>query len=451
MSIDLVIALYTGFHFEGELRMLNRRAAEVTDGVIVAIGSFRGQTDCALAMHAQRPVYCVDPRMPSDGYPFGDEDRVTWMQNVLAMNVAAKVRPINLPSTVVASIWQEPIGLLLIDGDHTEFEADLEAWLPHVLPEGLVAVHDANLPWIQQTYEGHDDLTEIEKADITTIFRKSARYERYEYNGLSLETRVGVYSGPDKHTVQEVQSSYPVTEPLQTVIDAGANIGAFSAWVKQMNPDVKVLALEPEPGNFALLSRNVPSGSRQVVLNYDPALTHLLVDPINSGGHSLIDQGSIQPGQHLIETPPSVTLEDLMVDEFAQVDLLKLDIEGCETNVLMGAQDDTLKRIHRIVGERHVTREQFQPVIDRLESLGFSVEDSPHPELSVPPWNMTNRGLFTAVNQNMAWDDAQKSMADDQAEAYDASAKASNDSVKSAGYAKAAKEVRAKPGRKPKK
>ena len=67
MSIDKVIEMYSGFHFEGELRMLNRLAAGVTEGVIVNIGSYRGQTDCAIALHATVPVYCIDNRSGSIG------------------------------------------------------------------------------------------------------------------------------------------------------------------------------------------------------------------------------------------------------------------------------------------------------------------------------------------------------------------------------------------------
>jgi hypothetical protein len=69
------------------LRAANRLADGVTDGVIVSIGSFRGQFDCALALHAHVPVYCVDPRQGWSGEPrdFNDTDRLYWFENAMSL------------------------------------------------------------------------------------------------------------------------------------------------------------------------------------------------------------------------------------------------------------------------------------------------------------------------------------------------------------------------------
>lgn len=77
MSIDKVIGLYEGFHFESELRMMNRLGDGITDGVIVSIGSYKGQMDCALALHAHVPLYAIDSHEsgPEEDFVFSDEDR----------------------------------------------------------------------------------------------------------------------------------------------------------------------------------------------------------------------------------------------------------------------------------------------------------------------------------------------------------------------------------------
>ena len=89
MSIDKVINGLIGYedaamHFSSELRMMNRICDGIHEGVIVAIGSYRGQMDCALALHAHVPVYAIDPRQPwqDEPKPFGDEDRYYWIANV---------------------------------------------------------------------------------------------------------------------------------------------------------------------------------------------------------------------------------------------------------------------------------------------------------------------------------------------------------------------------------
>jgi hypothetical protein len=47
-------------------------------------------------------------------------------------------------STTVARAWRTPVALVFIDGGHAEevAMADYDAWSPHVLPGGCLAIHD---------------------------------------------------------------------------------------------------------------------------------------------------------------------------------------------------------------------------------------------------------------------------------------------------------------------
>ncbi|WP_031075405.1 class I SAM-dependent methyltransferase [Streptomyces sp. NRRL WC-3742] len=44
----------------------------------------------------------------------------------------------------IAALWGRPVGLVFIDGGHTDEHAtgDYEGWAPHLAPEGLLVVHD---------------------------------------------------------------------------------------------------------------------------------------------------------------------------------------------------------------------------------------------------------------------------------------------------------------------
>ncbi len=44
----------------------------------------------------------------------------------------------------VAAVWGTPLGLVFVDGGHTEEHAggDYEGWAPHVAPGGLLVIHD---------------------------------------------------------------------------------------------------------------------------------------------------------------------------------------------------------------------------------------------------------------------------------------------------------------------
>ncbi|TMV00184.1 class I SAM-dependent methyltransferase [Streptomyces sp. DASNCL29] len=44
----------------------------------------------------------------------------------------------------VAAVWGKPVGLVFIDGGHTDehASADYEGWAPHIAPDGLLVIHD---------------------------------------------------------------------------------------------------------------------------------------------------------------------------------------------------------------------------------------------------------------------------------------------------------------------
>lgn len=403
MSIDLIIRNLDGydvpFHFEGEIRAINRTADGVTGGVIVSIGSFRGQMDCALALHAHVPVFCIDPRQgwPGEARDFGDLDRPYWMRNILLMGLADKVRPIELPSLVAAAIWDKPISLLWIDGNHTEVDADLNAWLPHVVDGGLVALHDGNSPMIISAVASRDDLVEIERADLTVIYRKEGLYELYEYDGISMLVRRGPYNHDDRYVVEEVRSYDIGRDKPETILDIGGHIGAFTVWMKQLYPDVQIVTIEPEMSCYKLLARNTESLPGVTAMysraGYDPANVMLHVNPVNSGCHRVIPLGDVKPGQPVVLPPAAVTIESVMAEQkWERLSILKIDCEFCENDVLLNCSNETLRHIGRIVGERHISYDDFMATIGaRLTSLGFDVSGTTNP---------LDHATFVAVNQN---------------------------------------------------
>jgi FkbM family methyltransferase len=152
-----------------------------------------------------------------------------------------------------------------------------------------------------------------------------------------------------------------VPGPDWTVVDVGANVGAFA--LLQARRGARVVAFEPNPDCFARLSharRANGFDDRLTVLERavgaSPGSARLVV----AGGNTLLGSvASPQPGAE--RQGFDVQRFDVEVDSLDRalpaagvdrVDLLKLDAEGAEAAILRGAAR-TLPRVDRVVMEYH--------------------------------------------------------------------------------------------------
>ena len=154
ISLDK-IEIFQGSVCPEEAQYLAFLASQTKGNAIVEIGSWRGKSAVALAAGAckqesSKPVmvYCIDPHSPFKGVyggNFGSADRKHFYQTMLQAECTANVALVNLPSLQAAKGWSVPIGMLFIDGDHTEasVQKDIDAWLPHVVENGFVVFDDA--------------------------------------------------------------------------------------------------------------------------------------------------------------------------------------------------------------------------------------------------------------------------------------------------------------------
>ncbi|MGB7284415.1 MAG: class I SAM-dependent methyltransferase [Candidatus Acidiferrum sp.] len=144
----------SGHLAENEARFLGLLAACVpASGTIVEIGSFKGRSTVMLAKVASHygcgAVAAIDPHnspillnIPTDPGPSSYQD---FLDNIRAAGVSEHVEARAAFSKDVASSWNRPIRLLWIDGDHSYEGAknDLDGFLPNLVPQGVVAFHDA--------------------------------------------------------------------------------------------------------------------------------------------------------------------------------------------------------------------------------------------------------------------------------------------------------------------
>lgn len=223
----------------------------------------------------------------------------------------------------------------------------------------------------------------------------------YTSGNLTLEVRDDAYHRLDCHVIWEIATEYfpDQIDPrdLHTVLDIGANIGAYSCYVLANNPSAQVVAIEPELGNFRLLKRNLQRyGNSECAMllgrcGYDKTLTRLVIDPANSGGHRCVRPDEAPVATTIFVSPPVVSVEALLdCTKDNRADLMKIDCEGGEVDILMNMPCATFERIEVIVGEWHMAYAQFQATIQaRLAEFYSNILTRVNPENPL-------RGVFLA-------------------------------------------------------
>jgi FkbM family methyltransferase len=122
---------------------------------------------------------------------------------------------------------------------------------------------------------------------------------------------------------------YP--DGVETIIDAGANIGLSAVFFANRFPGATIVAIEPEAGNFALLQRNTASYANVVPLH--AALWSEDTDLSLSNPDDRVDsyRFGAEGGTQVVRafSVPSI------LDRFGmtRTDVLKIDIEGGEAAV----------------------------------------------------------------------------------------------------------------------
>jgi FkbM family methyltransferase len=136
-----------------------------------------------------------------------------------------------------------------------------------------------------------------------------------------------------------------------TLVDVGANIGTTSVAALTRYGFSRVLALEPEPANAALLTANLALNglaARSTVVvaaasDRDGAAT-LALHPSNRGAHELAGAGESREAME-VEVKRLDTLVRERVLSVRRVGLLWLDVQGHEGHVLAGATSLLRRRV----------------------------------------------------------------------------------------------------------
>lgn len=163
--LDLPIApdSVKGFLRSDEGERLHALALEAAPmGPCLEVGSYCGKSTLYLGCackHVGSTLYAVDHHRGSEEHQLGEEyhDPQLYDANAALMDSFGEFRrtlrrsaleetvvPVVASSVNAGRHWQTSLALVFIDGGHSEQSAidDYETWAQHVLPGGVLAIHD---------------------------------------------------------------------------------------------------------------------------------------------------------------------------------------------------------------------------------------------------------------------------------------------------------------------
>ena len=154
-----------------------------------------------------------------------------------------------------------------------------------------------------------------------------------------------------------------------TVIDLGAHVGFFTLlFAKLVGDEGKVFAFEPDPDNYALLTRNIALNGYNNVVAIQKAVSNgtgqlkLFLNDYTSRNDSLYSSNG--------ETQKFVMIETISLDEFFKdlpIDFIKVNIEGAEMAFLQGAS--------KIINGNKNLKMLLEAHVEGLRGIGVSPEE----------------------------------------------------------------------------
>lgn len=182
----------------------------------------------------------------------------------------------------------------------------------------------------------------------------------------------GFLLGTYEPEVQRIYTS--LIKPGMTVYDVGANVGFLSMLAAKLTgPGGKVVCFEPLPSNADLIEHNAALNSyenvsvrREALGSCDETVPfHVSAD---SGWGRLARTGSEPPNELMetIDVPVCRLDQTIRRAQLPAPDLIKIDIEGAETEMLAGAREVLLHYRPALLIELHGTNEGVHGILTEL-------------------------------------------------------------------------------------
>ena len=153
-------------------------------------------------------------------------------------------------------------------------------------------------------------------------------------------------------------------------VDVGANVGYFSIIWASMSRSNRVLAFEASPRNIDILNTNVAKNGLQEKIAVHPVALgkEKGVLPFDCGPEDLTGWGGLALEESRSTISVDVERLDNLISESELIDVMKVDVEGADTWVIMGAE--------KLLRNKQISTIYFEQNKTRLKQLGIKEEEA---------------------------------------------------------------------------
>ena len=158
------------------------------------------------------------------------------------------------------------------------------------------------------------------------------------------------------------------------VFDIGSYTGIYALIAAKSNNKLNVFAFEPNPDLFSALQKNLKlnrirnSKLEQIALDKEPGSAYLYLNhEVYTSIGSLIQTSSADK---------KILVQKTTLDHYCKtntidyIDLMKIDVEGFETNILQGGLS-VIEKSHPIILMEALTKELLEKQFALLSTLGY--------------------------------------------------------------------------------
>lgn len=179
--------------------------------------------------------------------------------------------------------------------------------------------------------------------------------------------------------------------------DVGANVGLHSFYVTRHFPNVKITAFEPLPGNAAYIREAIELNKFQNISVEEAAVS-------SSEGDAYFDVSKNNLMGKLAEQQTNLKVKLITLDDFVRrnnvyPDVIKIDVEGAESDVLRGSSHLIQQATPSMVIELHNPKQDLE-VAGLLLSHGYSIY-----RLNTEPVQKDTDLLLTISKPDKSWPD----------------------------------------------